>query len=206
VKFSQGKNQKIIPPSVLLEGYSLGIFPMSDSRDDEKVNWYTAERRGIIPMDEFHVSSNVQRKIRNDHFDVTFDHEFREVMLQCANRNTTWISDLIIDSFCELHERGYGHSVEVYDKEGNLVGGLYGVELGAAFFGESMFNYEPETAKIALAYCHRALVEGGFELWDTQFYTEHLSQFGCMEIPSTRYKKLLQKALKKRADFKPVSF
>lgn len=193
----------VIPPKVLLEGYSIGIFPMADSDDDHKVKWYTAERRGIIPLDEFSVSSNAERLIRQERYTIRFNHAFRETMEHCANRETTWISDDIIESYVQLHRLGHAHSVEVYNDEDEMAGGLYGVSLAGAFFGESMFNYDRETSKIALWYCHKALVEGGFVLWDTQFYTEHLGQFGGIEISAKEYERRLVKAMNTRAEFKP---
>ena len=191
---------KIISPEQLLGGYAQGIFPMSDSRDDEGFSWYSARRRGIIPMDEFRVSSNARRLIRNRRYRIGFNERFRTTMELCAARNSTWISELIVDSYAHLHQLGYAHSVEVYSGE-QMVGGLYGVSLGAAFFGESMFNYEPESSKVALWWCHKALAYGGFELWDTQFYTEHLAQFGCIEIPQTDYEQMLEVAIRKEATF-----
>lgn len=175
---------------------------MAGSRDDPEVNWYTSRRRGIIPLDRFRVSSNVRRMIRNNHYLVKIDSAFRGVMEACANRNITWISDELIESYCRLHELGHAHSVDVYNKKRELVGGQYGVSLGAAFFGESMFERDKEASKVALYYCHKTLVEGGFELWDTQFWSEHLAQFGCVEIPAQEYQRRLREALKKRAVFK----
>ncbi len=192
----------IIPPNVLLEAYSTGIFPMAEHRYDDSFNWYTARRRGIIPLQDFKVNSNTRRLIRNNRYAISIDQHFKEVMLACADRPQTWISDRIINSYQQLHEMGHAHSVEVHSREnGELVGGLYGVSLQAAFFGESMFNEERETSKIALYYCHKALVEGGFQLWDTQFYTEHLAQFGCKEIPADHYQFLLEKAMESEAQF-----
>ncbi|MFH5832292.1 leucyl/phenylalanyl-tRNA--protein transferase [Halalkalibaculum sp. DA384] len=193
----------MIEPDVLLSGYARGVFPMADSRYDTDAKWYTASRRGIIPLDNFRVSSNVRRIIRNDHYKVRIDSAFREVMEGCADRQSTWISDEIIDSYCRLHELGHAHSVDVFDHDGNLVGGQYGVSLGAAFFGESMFERDEakEASKVALYYCHKALVQGGFELWDTQFWTEHLARFGCIEISNREYQQRLQEALGKRAEF-----
>jgi len=187
--------QKIIPPESLLEAYSQGIFPMSESRNGDTVGWYSARQRGIIPIDQFRVSSNVQRIIRQGRFTCQVNTQFRKVMQECANRSTTWISDLIIDSFEVLHLAGHAHSVEMYTQRGDLAGGLYGVSLGAAFFGESMFKNEKEADKVALWYCHKILKENGFELWDTQFYTDHLAQFGCVEISSEEYQERLNKAL-----------
>lgn len=195
-------SKKIIPPEILLNGYSRGIFPMSDSRDDDRVDWYSARQRGIIPMDKFRVSSNVRRIIRQERFECRVNTCFREVMNGCADRNSTWISDLIVDSFEMLHLAGHAHSVEMFNNEGELAGGLYGVSLGAAFFGESMFKYDKEADKVALWHCHRILEQNGFELWDTQFYTDHLAQFGCIEISAADYDRKLRHALKKEAVFR----
>ncbi|MDZ7716606.1 MAG: leucyl/phenylalanyl-tRNA--protein transferase [Balneolaceae bacterium] len=192
----------MISPEDLLTGYANGIFPMADTRDDPEAKWYTSQRRGIIPLDNFRVSSNVQRIIRNEHYHIKFDYAFRKVMEACASRETTWISDEIIDSYCRLHELGNAHSVSVYDQSWELVGGQYGVSLGAAFFGESMFGTAKEASKVALYWTHKALKEGGFELWDTQFWSEHLAQFGCVEISAAEYHKRLKEALKKEAVFK----
>lgn len=194
----------MLSPEKLLTGYAQGIFPMADSRDDPEVSWYTSRRRGIIPLDEFRVSSNVRRIIRNRHYHIKYDEHFRKVMDACANRETTWISQEIIDSYCQLHELGFAHSVSVWDGDWELVGGQYGVSLGAAYFGESMFGRAKEASKVALYWTHQALVEGGFELWDTQFWSEHLAQFGCIEISAGEYEKRLQKAIMKEAEFKPV--
>lgn len=194
----------MISPQELLNGYANGIFPMADSREDPQAKWYTSRRRGIIPLDKFHVSSNVQRIVRNHHYHIKFDHAFRDVMEACASRNSTWISEEIINSFCQLHEHDHAHSVSVYDQQWKLVGGQYGVSLGAAFFGESMFGWAKEASKVALYWTHQALLQGGFELWDTQFWTEHLSQFGCVEISAEAYDKRLESALKKDASFHAV--
>lgn len=193
--------RKIIPPEALLEAYAKGIFPMSESRDDHGVEWFSARERGVIPIDSFHVSSNVQRIIRQERFQCRVDHSFPEIVEECANRKSTWISDIIIDSFEILHLAGHAHSVEVYDRENQLAGGLYGVSLGSAFFGESMFKNQKEADKVALWYCHQILKKNGFELWDTQFYTDHLAQFGCIEISAEEYSQRLEKALLKEAVF-----
>ncbi|MCW9706886.1 leucyl/phenylalanyl-tRNA--protein transferase [Fodinibius salsisoli] len=195
----------MIAPEKLLNAYTNGIFPMADSRHDPKAKWYTSQQRGIIPLDRFNVSSNVRRIIRNRHYHVRFDYAFRKVMEACADRDSTWISDEIIDSYCNLHELGHAHSVSVYNQDWDLIGGQYGVSLKAAYFGESMFGWQKEASKVALYWCHRALKEGGFKLWDTQFWTEHLSQFGCIEIPADEYDQKLQKALEGKAEFKAAS-
>lgn len=194
-------HHKIIPPEVLLDAYSRGVFPMSERRDDKSVNWYSAQQRGIIPMEQFKVSGNVKRIIRQERFTCRINTRFREVMKQCAARETTWISDVIINSFELLHMAGHAHSVEIYDENDLLAGGLYGVSLGAAFFGESMFKNQAEADKVALWHCHRIMKKNGFKLWDTQFYTDHLSQFGCIEIPASEYHELLDKALRYHSTF-----
>lgn len=152
-------------------------------------------------MDRFKVSKNVGRIIRQERYECRVNTCFRDVMEECAARNTTWISDLIINSFDLLHLAGHAHSVEMFNKQGELAGGLYGVALGAAFFGESMFKNSKEADKVALWHCHRILDKNGFELWDTQFYTDHLARFGCIEIPATDYDGLLERSVKKECRF-----
>lgn len=191
----------VIDPNHLLSAYAQGIFPMADSKDAEEVNWYQPKRRGIIPLDEFHVSSNVQRIIRQGRLGVRVDTCFRQVMEACADRKTSWINPLILDSYEYLHELGYAHSVEMW-KDDDLVGGLYGVHLKSAFFGESMFKKEKEADKVALYFCHQILKENGFRLWDTQYYTDHLGRFGCKEIPANEYDDLLTDALKTDSPFR----
>ena len=191
---------QIIHPETLLAAYSQGIFPMAQSRESEGVDWFSASKRGIIPINDFHVSKNVQRLIRQNRFQIKVDTRFQDVVLGCSNRKETWINDLIINSYDVLHQYGHAHSVEVY-LENELVGGLYGVHLKSAFFGESMFKIEPEADKIALYFCHQILQQNGFLLWDTQFYTEHLAKFGCIEIDREEYDQLLDGALKKSASF-----
>ena len=177
-----------------MEAYSKGEFPMAISRDVDGVDWYLPRWRGIIPIDRFHISKNVRRIIRQRKFEVRIDTQFREVVRACADRETTWINDMILNSYDILNQAGFAHSVEVYRGQ-DLVGGLYGVHLQSAFFGESMFKNVPEADKIALYYCHQILQQNGFILWDTQFYTDHLSRFGCIEIEANEYSILLKKAL-----------
>lgn len=199
-------SRRIIPPELLIQAYKRGYFPMSESRYDETFEWYTARKRGIIPIDKFHVSTNVRRLVRQRRYTVRTNTSFREVMEKCADRETTWISDLLIDSYEKLHYQGYAHSVEIFDHEGSMVGGQYGVSFGAVFFGESMFKRAEEADKVALYYTHRILNSNGFELWDTQFFMNHLAQFGCIEISAEEYQKKLALALKKNAEFKMPSF
>lgn len=191
---------KIIPPEALLSAYAQGIFPMAESPDSDDVDWYSASQRGIIPIEGFHVSKNVKRIIRQRKFDVKVNTQFREVAQSCANRETTWINDLILNSYDVLNQAGHAHSVEVYLGK-KLVGGLYGVSLKAAFFGESMFKREPEADKVALFFCYHILKKNGFKLWDTQFYTDHLAQFGCIEIDAEEYQQRLLEAMKEEKKF-----
>ena len=190
----------IIPPEILLEGYAQGIFPMAGSRDDEKINWYTASKRGIIPIGYFKVSRKIKQLMRKKEYHWAVNENFRGVMEGCADRESTWISDRLIASFEVLHEMGHAHSVEIYLGD-RLVAGLYGASLRAAFFAESMFQREPEMGKIALFHCHERLKARKYRLWDTQFYTPHLGQFGCLEVESSDYDKLLERALRFNARF-----
>jgi leucyl/phenylalanyl-tRNA---protein transferase len=179
---------------LLVGAYSQGWFPMADSRDDDNIWWYQPEVRGIIPMDTFRVSSNVLRLIRRGGYTVKMDQSFGEVVRLCAERDHTWISEEIVRAYSQLCLDGYAHSVEIW-KNDQLVGGLYGARIGNAFFGESMFHIEPEMDKIALWHCHQYLMQTGCELWDTQYYTEHLGRFGCIEIAHDDYMVLLRKAV-----------
>ena len=193
---------RIIPPEILIEGYANGVFPMADDGDDEHVHWYTATQRGIIPLEDFKVSSNVRREIRKAEYTCKVNTAFKDVVKACADRETTWINELIINSYSLLNEMGFAHSVEIYNLDEELVGGLYGVSLGAVFFGESMFKKKNEYDKIALYHCHQILLNRGYELWDTQFYTDHLGTFGAKEIMADEYSVLLAEALRKECIFK----
>ena len=174
---------------------------MAESRDSEYVDWFSANKRGVIPIDEFHVSKNVLRLIRQEKFSVKVDTCFRDVVVKCAEREVTWINDLIVNSYDVLNQHGNAHSVEVF-LGNDLVGGLYGVHLNSAFFGESMFKNEPEVDKIALYYCHQILKKNKFLLWDTQYYTVHLGRFGCLEIEKSEYDVLLQEAMHMECSFR----
>ena len=192
---------QIIHPETLLAAYEQGIFPMAESRDSDFVDWFSANKRGIIPLEHFHISKNVQRIIRQGRFSIKVDSCFREVVVKCSERTDTWINDLIINSYDVLNQYEHAHSVEVF-QDGKLVGGLYGVHLNSAFFGESMFKSEPEADKVALYYCHQILQKNGFRLWDTQFYTDHLGTFGCIEIDKSEYELLLEEAMGKECRFR----
>ncbi len=187
-----------ITPNLLLQAYAAGVFPMADSRDDEELFWVDPDERGIIPLDDFHLPKSLAKVIRQDRFTVTVDEAFQKVVQACARpargRHTTWISERIENLYTDLHNRGFAHSVECW-REGDLVGGLYGVSLGGAFFGESMFHTETDASKVALAHLVARLKAGRFILLDTQFVTDHLKQFGAREMPRSEYQELLKAAL-----------
>ncbi len=192
--------RELIPPEVLVHAYARGLFPMAQARHDPDVRWYELRMRGIIPMDRFRVSRKIDRLIRRSNYEWSVNRDFAGVIEACADREQTWISDRIIDSYKELHRQGFAHSVEIW-QGGSLAAGLYGVALQSAFFAESLFQREPEMSKVALYYCHKRLLEAGYMLWDVQFYTSHLAQFGCIEIRAGEYSKLLSKALGRPARF-----
>lgn len=182
----------IIPPEVLLGAYAQGVFPMAE---DGEILWFSPERRGIIPLDDrFHIPHGLKKALRKKPFEIRFNTAFREVMMACAERESTWIDGAIIESYCALHELGHAHSVECWDAEG-LQGGLYGVALGKAFFGESMFSRKTDASKIALVALVERLRERGFELLDTQWMTDHLRTFGGIEVGRDEYLRMLGRLL-----------
>jgi leucyl/phenylalanyl-tRNA--protein transferase len=187
-----------ITPEILLRAYSAGLFPMSESADDPDIYWVQPELRGVIPLDGFHVSRSLAKTMRGKPFDIRFNTAFRQVMEACAeetpDRPTTWINPLILTLYTELHRLGYAHSVEAWS-EGALVGGLYGVSLGSAFFGESMFSRRTDASKICLVHLVEHLRQKTFTLLDTQFTTEHLKSFGAIDVPRRAYEKLLADAM-----------
>lgn len=185
---------KVLDPDLLLRAYAIGVFPMSDSRDADQVFWVEPRRRAILPLDGFHSSRSLRKTIRSDRFAVTADAAFGDVVRSCAAREETWINEQIERSYGLLHTAGHAHSVETWI-DGQLVGGLYGVRLGGAFFGESMFSLRPDASKVALAWLVARLRVGGFRLLDCQFMTEHLRRLGAMEIPQADYLQLLSSAL-----------
>lgn len=189
-----------ITPELLLHGYASGVFPMSDSATDPEVYWVDPQLRGVFPLDQFHVSRRLARRINKAQYTVTINQCFDAVVTACANRVETWINAEIFDLYHQLHILGYAHSVEVMD-DATLVGGIYGVAINGAFFGESMFSTRTDTSKIALTYLVARLNFGGFCLFDTQFQTAHLQSLGALEIPRDEYHEKLTKALKTPADF-----
>jgi leucyl/phenylalanyl-tRNA--protein transferase len=193
-----------ITPEVLLKAYACGIFPMAESAEDPALYWIEPDMRGIIPLDGFHVPARLARTVRTTPFTIGIDRDFDAVIDGCAepkrDRSRTWINARIRRIYRALFERGHCHTVEVYDGD-VLVGGLYGVSLGRAFFGESMFHHARDASKIALVHLVARLKAGGYRLLDTQFVTEHLRIFGAVEVPKRRYHKLLEEALVGHADF-----
>jgi leucyl/phenylalanyl-tRNA--protein transferase len=193
-----------IPPDLLLKAYASGVFPMAESAADPEVFWVRPETRGIIPLDGFHVPKSLAKLVRRQKFEVRFDHDFAGVIEGCAEsrsgRETTWINAPIREAYGELFRRGHCHTVEAW-RDGKLVGGLYGVTLGRAFFGESMFSRERDASKFCLVHLVERLNQRGFELLDTQFTTEHLKHFGAVDVPRGGYEKLLEKALQGSATF-----
>ncbi|WP_188476173.1 leucyl/phenylalanyl-tRNA--protein transferase [Primorskyibacter flagellatus] len=185
---------------LLLHAYTTGIFPMSEHRNDPEVFWVEPRRRGIIPLDGFRISRSLARALRRDDYTVTLNRDFMGVIEGCADRTETWISDKIAGLYEELHDAGFAHSVEVRDETG-LIGGVYGVALGGAFFGESMFSRRTNASKIALAWLVAHLRNGGFRLFDTQFLTSHLASLGGIEVSRAEYRSLLAEALAYPADF-----
>ncbi len=180
---------EIIPPEILLSAYSQGVFPMAE---DGQIVWVEPRIRGIIPLDDrFHISRGLRKALRKKPFEIRFDTAFRQVMEGCADREETWIDPVILESFCHLHELGYAHSVECWDAEG-LQGGLYGVAIGKAFFGESMFSRKTDASKIALVALVNRLRENSFTLLDTQWLTNHLATFGGLEITRDKYLSILK--------------
>jgi leucyl/phenylalanyl-tRNA--protein transferase len=191
-----------IDPDLLLRAYSVGVFPMADSRDATDIFWVEPKKRGVLPLDGFHLSHSLRKTLRSDRFAVTADRAFARVMQSCAeataDRPETWINGQIEQAYTILHRNGHAHSIEVWrcgDIGGELVGGLYGVSLGGAYFGESMFSRMADASKIALAHLVARLRFGGYKLLDCQFITDHLASLGAIEIGRADYRALLDAAL-----------
>ena len=182
----------MIPPEVLLQGYRLGVFPMA--MDNGEIEWFSPDPRAILPLDEFHVPHALERVVRRKSFEIRLNISFSTVMRECARRPETWINQEIIESYTRLHELGHAHSVEAW-KDGELAGGLYGVTVGGAFFGESMFHLVRDASKVALLALVEQLRRQRFTLLDTQWVTPHLAQFGAMEIPRPEYLHRLNRAV-----------
>jgi leucyl/phenylalanyl-tRNA--protein transferase len=191
-------NPSELTPELLIEAYVSGVFPMGS---EDGIEWYSPDPRGIIPLDAFHIPHGLQRALKKQRFEVRFNTRFREVMQACAERPETWITEPILETYCTLHHQGLAHSVEAWRGD-SLVGGLYGVALRGAFFGESMFHRETDASKIALVGLVHHLQARNFVLLDTQWTTPHLETFGARAIPKARYLKLLARALSTETDFR----
>jgi len=185
---------------ILLRAYSIGVFPMAESREAKELFWVEPHERGVFPLDGLIVSRSLAKTVRSDRFRVVADRDFRAVMRACADRDNTWVNDEILRLYCNLFEAGHAHSVEVYEG-GALVGGLYGVNLRGAFFGESMFHRARDASKVALVHLFARLRKGGFLLLDTQFLTEHLASLGAVSVSRETFRLLLAEAMAKEGDF-----
>ncbi|WP_237154025.1 leucyl/phenylalanyl-tRNA--protein transferase [Oryzibacter oryziterrae] len=201
---NRASSNTTLTADILLKAYAVGMFPMAEDADDPNLFWVEPEWRGVIPLDGFHAGKRLCRTIRQDHFDVRVDTDFEGVISGCAapapGRTRTWINSTIRRLYGELFQRGHCHTVESWH-EGRLVGGLYGVSIGGAFFGESMFSFETDASKVALAHLVGRLRAGGYRLLDTQFVTDHLARFGGAEIPKVIYAKQLAAAIRSDGDF-----
>lgn len=189
-----------ISARTLLAAYRHGLFPMAEARGDPAIHWIDPERRGVLPLDGFHVPRSLARTVRRDAYAIRLDADFAAVVRACAAREETWINRTIERLYGELFRLGYAHSVECW-RDGALVGGLYGVAVGGAFFGESMFNSARDASKVALVHLVARLAAGGFRLLDTQFHTPHLARFGAVEVARADYLRRLARALQAKADF-----
>jgi leucyl/phenylalanyl-tRNA---protein transferase len=193
-----------ITPQVLLQAYAAGVFPMAESAGDPALYWVEPDERGIIPLDDFHIPRSLRKRVKQKSYEIRIDTAFNRVIAECAarsdSRQETWINKRIITLYSQLHKMGCAHSVESW-LDGELVGGLYGIRIGAAFFGESMFSRSTDASKVALVHLIARLKFGGFTLLDAQFVNPHLLQFGTMAIKKADYHKLLEPALEKDADF-----
>ncbi len=189
-----------LTPELLLHGYALGIFPMAEHRDDTEIFWVDPERRGVLPLDGFHVSRSLAKAMRRSAFEVRINTDFDGVVAACADRADTWINAEIARLYSVLHQNAHAHSLEIWEGEA-LVGGVYGVTLGAAFFGESMFSRRTNASKMALAALVDRLNSAGFVLFDTQFLTSHLASLGAVEITRRTYHARLRRALDQHAQF-----
>jgi len=193
-----------ITPELLLQAYRIGVFPMGERRDDPKLYWLDPRLRAVLPLDGFHLPKRLARTVRQDIFEVSADTDFTGVMRACAEPRPghpeSWINEPILALYGELFQRGHAHSVECR-RDGRLVGGLYGVSVGAAFFGESMFSRERDASKVALVHLVARMIKGGFRLLDCQFMTEHLRGFGALEMPREEFRVLLADAVDRTASF-----
>ncbi|MBD3678625.1 MAG: leucyl/phenylalanyl-tRNA--protein transferase [Rhodobacteraceae bacterium] len=191
---------KPLTPELLLQAYASGVFPMAESREDQRIFWVDPRKRGILPLNGFHISRSLRRRMLREPYSLSLDRDFAGVIEGCADRSETWINATIKRLYLDLFDMGHGHSIEVWEGA-HLVGGVYGVTLGGAFFGESMFSRRVDASKIALAYLVDHLNRAGFRLFDTQFITEHLRSLGGQEISRERYHKRLARAMAVDTEF-----
>ncbi|MBR9861943.1 MAG: leucyl/phenylalanyl-tRNA--protein transferase [Rhodobacteraceae bacterium] len=189
-----------VTPELLVRAYASGVFPMADTAASTEIYWVDPTDRGIVPLDGFHISRSLAKAIRKQDYSVRINSNFNLTLEHCADRPETWINQEIFSLYCTLHDMGLAHSLEIWRGD-SMIGGVYGVTLGGAFFGESMFSKATNGSKIALSYLVHRLRAGGFSLFDTQFITSHLESLGAIEIPREDYHQLLQEALQKPADF-----
>jgi leucyl/phenylalanyl-tRNA---protein transferase len=195
---------QVLSPELLLCAYASGLFPMANDRSDPVIHWIEPRRRGILPLEALHVPRSLRKVIRQARFEIRVDSAFAQVIAACAasrpERPRTWLNDELIEMYCALHERGFAHSVEAW-ADGRLAGGVYGVSLGAAFFGESMFTRRRDASKVALVELAERLRAGGYRLLDTQFVTDHLRRFGAVEVSRPSYRAMLRDAIEASATF-----
>jgi len=194
-----------ITPALLLRAYAMGLFPMAETRDDPDIHWVDPRQRGVLPLDKFHISRSLRHRILTWNCTIRTDSDFAGVVDGCADRAETWISSRIRALYLGLHAMGHAHSLEVWEGS-DLVGGTYGVVLGSAFFGESMFSRRTDASKVALAWLTHRLRSGGFTLFDTQFLTPHLASLGGVEVPRAIYQRLLHAAVQRPALFDPPGY
>lgn len=197
--------QPKITPEILLRAYEMGVFPMAGAREDPEIHWVDPRRRGVFPLHNFHISRSLSKHIIDSAWTIRTNTDFAGVVRGCAERPETWINDEIFALYLALHQMGAAHSLEVWEGD-DLVGGVYGVTLGAAFFGESMFSRRTNASKTALAYLVHRLIAGGFVLFDTQFLTAHLASLGAVEISRAAYQKQLGAAIEAKATFEPEGY
>jgi len=187
-----------LSPNMLLRAYAMGVFPMAQSRDAVEIHWIDPNERGVIPIDGFHISRSLRKRLLRDDYQVRLNFDFASTMAACAERDETWINDALRAAYVGLHAQGHAHSLEIW-RDDEMIGGVYGVSLGAAFFGESMFSRRTDGSKMALAWLFAHLRAAGFKLFDAQFQTPHLASLGCIEISRGTYRKSLADALRSYA-------
>ncbi len=197
-------SDRSLTPELLLGAYAAGVFPMAETRDDPDIYWVDPRERGVIPLNGFHMSRSLAKRLRCGDVHATLNTDFQAILHGCADRDETWINDTIRDLMLELHARGHAHAFGVW-RDNRLIGGMYGLSLGAAFFGESMFSQETDGSKMALAWAVDHLRRTGFALFDTQFITPHLASLGAVEIPRAQYHALLRPAIEHPADIRSMA-